>query len=190
MKPVIYHGAGWKSAEKLPTHSAWSLIHDILPRIGSNSTNPKHPTDIKARDVPERHPERGMFPCPGLSVQPTVAGASCLDCGWEGLGASITAMLQFTRLFQEVRLCPGLWKEVVCPHRAEQPSTLPSGSFGGLQGQCGAQPDLSVFDLLLQEWYEEHSRKEETQTPLQEPASASNSSVKPLSLRQRSQTVI
>ncbi|PKU32986.1 two pore calcium channel protein 1 [Limosa lapponica baueri] len=40
------------------------------------------------------------------------------------------------------------------------------------------------------EWYEEHSRKEESQTPLQEPASASNSSLKPLSLRQRSQTVI
>lgn len=57
-------------------------------------------------------------------------------------------------------------------------------------GVCGAQPDPCLFTPPLQEWYEEHSRKEESQTPLQDPASASSSSLKPLSLRQRSQTVI
>lgn len=49
---------------------------------------------------------------------------------------------------------------------------------------------VCLSGLLLQEWYEEHSRKEESQTPLQEPASACTSSLKPPSLRQRSQTVI
>lgn len=73
--------------------------------------------------------------------------------------------------------------------RAAEGSAL-RGPAGGPRGQYGAEPDLGVFDLLLQEWYEEHSRKEDSQTPLQEPASASNSSLKPLSLRQRSQTVI
>lgn len=57
------------------------------------------------------------------------------------------------------------------------------------QGCSGAKTDLCL-DLVSQEWYEEHSRKEESQAPLQESASASTSSLKPLSLRQRSQTVI
>jgi len=78
----------------------------------------------------------------------------------------------------------------VSSHGRAAEGSVRGGPAGGLRGQCGAEPDLGVFVLLLQEWYEEHSRKEESQVPSQEPASASNSSLKPLSLRQRSHTVI
>uniref|UniRef100_A0A8B9GC22 Two pore segment channel 1 n=1 Tax=Amazona collaria TaxID=241587 RepID=A0A8B9GC22_9PSIT len=62
--------------------------------------------------------------------------------------------------------------------------------FLGRRSRTKSDLSMKMYEEEIQEWYEEHSRKEETQTPLQEPASASNSSVKPLSLRQRSQTVI
>ncbi|NXS41977.1 TPC1 protein, partial [Balaeniceps rex] len=62
--------------------------------------------------------------------------------------------------------------------------------FLGRRSRTKSDLSMKMYEEEIQEWYEEHSRKEESQTPLQEPASASNSSLKPLSLRQRSQTVI
>ncbi|NXG63894.1 TPC1 protein, partial [Hemiprocne comata] len=62
--------------------------------------------------------------------------------------------------------------------------------FLGRRSRTKSDLSMKMYEEEIQEWYEEHSRKEESQTPLQEPASASNSSLKPQSLRQRSQTVI
>ncbi|NXF28946.1 TPC1 protein, partial [Nyctibius bracteatus] len=62
--------------------------------------------------------------------------------------------------------------------------------FLGRRSRTKSDLSMKMYEEEIQEWYEEHSRKEESQTPLQEPASASNSSLKPVSLRQRSQTVI
>ncbi|KAF1569613.1 Two pore calcium channel protein 1, partial [Eudyptes schlegeli] len=62
--------------------------------------------------------------------------------------------------------------------------------FLGRRSRTKSDLSMKMYEEEIQEWYEEHSRKEESQTPLQEPAPASNSSLKPLSLRQRSQTVI
>ncbi|NWW22605.1 TPC1 protein, partial [Falcunculus frontatus] len=62
--------------------------------------------------------------------------------------------------------------------------------FLGRRSRTKSDLSMKMYEEEIQEWYEEHSRKEESQTPLQEPASASSSSLKPLSLRQRSQTVI
>ncbi|XP_031984302.1 two pore calcium channel protein 1 isoform X1 [Corvus moneduloides] len=65
-----------------------------------------------------------------------------------------------------------------------------SAVFLGRRSRTKSDLSMKMYEEEIQEWYEEHSRKEESQTPLQEPASASSSSLKPLSLRQRSQTVI
>ncbi|NXH10208.1 TPC1 protein, partial [Bucco capensis] len=62
--------------------------------------------------------------------------------------------------------------------------------FLGRRSRTKSDLSMKMYEEEIQEWYEEHSRKEEPQTPLQEAASASSSSLKPLSLRQRSQTVI
>ncbi|XP_014820126.1 PREDICTED: two pore calcium channel protein 1 [Calidris pugnax] len=62
--------------------------------------------------------------------------------------------------------------------------------FLGRRSRTKSDLSMKMYEEEIQEWYEEHSRKEESQTALQEPSSASNSSLKPLSLRQRSQTVI
>ncbi|NWT39111.1 TPC1 protein, partial [Chroicocephalus maculipennis] len=62
--------------------------------------------------------------------------------------------------------------------------------FLGRRSRTKSDLSMKMYEEEIQEWYEEHSRKEESQTPLQEPPSASNSSLKPLNLRQRSQTVI
>uniref|UniRef100_A0A8B9CQX4 Two pore segment channel 1 n=1 Tax=Anser brachyrhynchus TaxID=132585 RepID=A0A8B9CQX4_9AVES len=65
-----------------------------------------------------------------------------------------------------------------------------STTFLGRRSRTKSDLSMKMYEEEIQEWYEEHSRKEESQAPLQESASASNSSLKPLSLRQRSQTVI
>ncbi|NXG52704.1 TPC1 protein, partial [Psilopogon haemacephalus] len=65
-----------------------------------------------------------------------------------------------------------------------------SSVFLGRRSRTKSDLSMKMYEEEIQEWYEEHSRKEESQTVLQEPASASSSSLKPLSLRQRSQTVI
>ncbi|XP_030316221.1 two pore calcium channel protein 1 isoform X1 [Calypte anna] len=65
-----------------------------------------------------------------------------------------------------------------------------SAVFLGRRSRTKSDLSMKMYEEEIQEWYEEHSRKEESQTPTQEPASASNSSLKPRSLRQRSQTVI
>ncbi|NXU39355.1 TPC1 protein, partial [Drymodes brunneopygia] len=62
--------------------------------------------------------------------------------------------------------------------------------FLGRRSRTKSDLSMKMYEEEIQEWYEEHSRKEESQTAQQEPASASSSSLKPLSLRQRSQTVI
>ncbi|XP_062446456.1 two pore channel protein 1 isoform X1 [Rhea pennata] len=67
-----------------------------------------------------------------------------------------------------------------------QMSTL----FLGRRSRTKSDLSMKMYEEEIQEWYEEHARKEESQTPLQESAPASNNSLKPLSLRQRSQTVI
>lgn len=105
------------------------------------------------------------------------------------LSASTATMLQRAGLFQEFGLYSWLWKEPSVP---EKKCALAWQSDRRLcpLGCVGHSLIPAVFAPPLQEWYEEHSRKEESQTPLQEPASASSSSLKPLSLRQRSQTVI
>ncbi|NXY48915.1 TPC1 protein, partial [Ceuthmochares aereus] len=79
-----------------------------------------------------------------------------------------------------------LQKIVLQMDKYGQISTL----FLGRRSRTKSDLSMKMYEEEIQEWYEEHSRKEESQTPLQEPASASNSSLKPLSLRQRSQTVI
>ncbi|XP_059683644.1 two pore channel protein 1 isoform X2 [Gavia stellata] len=79
-----------------------------------------------------------------------------------------------------------LQKIVLQMDKYGQMSTL----FLGRRSRTKSDLSMKMYEEEIQEWYEEHSRKEESQTPLQEPASASNSSLKPLSLRQRSQTVI
>nr|XP_009507132.1 PREDICTED: two pore calcium channel protein 1-like [Phalacrocorax carbo] len=79
-----------------------------------------------------------------------------------------------------------LQKVVLQMDKYGQMSTL----FLGRRSRTKSDLSMKMYEEEIQEWYEEHSRKEESQAPLQEPASASNSSLKPLSLRQRSQTVI
>ncbi|NWX41283.1 TPC1 protein, partial [Steatornis caripensis] len=79
-----------------------------------------------------------------------------------------------------------LQKIVLQMDKYGQMSTL----FLGRRSRTKSDLSMKMYEEEIQEWYEEHSRKEESQTPLQEPTSASNSSLKPLSLRQRSQTVI
>ncbi|NXW23249.1 TPC1 protein, partial [Circaetus pectoralis] len=79
-----------------------------------------------------------------------------------------------------------LQKIVLQMDKYGQMSTL----FLGRRSRTKSDLSMKMYEEEIQEWYEEHSRKEDSQTPLQEPASASNSSLKPLSLRQRSQTVI
>ncbi|NXE27993.1 TPC1 protein, partial [Ardeotis kori] len=79
-----------------------------------------------------------------------------------------------------------LQKMVLQMDKYGQMSTL----FLGRRSRTKSDLSMKMYEEEIQEWYEEHSRKEESQTPLQEPASASNSSLKPQSLRQRSQTVI
>ncbi|NXC76144.1 TPC1 protein, partial [Anhinga anhinga] len=79
-----------------------------------------------------------------------------------------------------------LQKIVLQMDKYGQMSTL----FLGRRSRTKSDLSMKMYEEEIQEWYEEHSRKEESQTPLQEPASASISSLKPLSLRQRSQTVI
>ncbi|NXW56765.1 TPC1 protein, partial [Eurystomus gularis] len=79
-----------------------------------------------------------------------------------------------------------LQKIVLQMDKYGQMSTL----FLGRRSRTKSDLSMKMYEEEIQEWYEEHSRKEEPQAPLQEPASASNSSLKPLSLRQRSQTII
>ncbi|XP_015733645.1 two pore calcium channel protein 1 isoform X2 [Coturnix japonica] len=62
--------------------------------------------------------------------------------------------------------------------------------FLGRRSRTKSDLSMKMYEEEIQEWYEEHSRKGEPQTPFQESASASQSSLKPLSLRQRSQTII
>ncbi|XP_066418197.1 two pore channel protein 1 isoform X1 [Molothrus aeneus] len=62
--------------------------------------------------------------------------------------------------------------------------------FLGRRSRTKSDLSMKMYEEEIQEWYEEHSRKEESQPPVQEAASAASSSLKPLSLRQRSQTVI
>ncbi|NXA02543.1 TPC1 protein, partial [Nesospiza acunhae] len=62
--------------------------------------------------------------------------------------------------------------------------------FLGRRSRTKSDLSMKMYEEEIQEWYEEHSRKEESQPPVQEAASAPSSSMKPLSLRQRSQTVI
>ncbi|NXQ91809.1 TPC1 protein, partial [Nyctibius grandis] len=78
-----------------------------------------------------------------------------------------------------------LQKIVLQMDKYGQMSTL----FLGRRSRTKSDLSMKMYEEEIQEWYEEHSRKEESQTPLQEPASASSSSLKPVSLRQRSQTV-
>nr|XP_009935039.1 PREDICTED: two pore calcium channel protein 1 [Opisthocomus hoazin] len=79
-----------------------------------------------------------------------------------------------------------LQKIVLQMDKYGQMSTL----FLGRRSRTKSDLSMKMYEEEIQEWYEEHSRKEESQVPSQEPASASNSSLKPLSLRQRSHTVI
>lgn len=79
-----------------------------------------------------------------------------------------------------------LQKIVLQMDKHGQVSTL----FLGRRSRTKSDLSMKMYEEEIQEWYEEHSRKEESQIPLQESASASQSSLKPLSLRQRSQTVI
>ncbi|XP_058672487.1 two pore channel protein 1 isoform X2 [Ammospiza caudacuta] len=62
--------------------------------------------------------------------------------------------------------------------------------FLGRRSRTKSDLSMKMYEEEIQEWYEEHSRKEECQPPVQEAAPAASSSLKPLSLRQRSQTVI
>ncbi|XP_061865953.1 two pore channel protein 1 isoform X3 [Colius striatus] len=79
-----------------------------------------------------------------------------------------------------------LQKMVLQMDKYGQMSTL----FLGRRSRTKSDLSMKMYEEEIQEWYEEHSRKEECQPPLQEPASASKSCTKPQSLRQRSQTVI
>ncbi|OXB71045.1 UNVERIFIED_CONTAM: hypothetical protein H355_000307 [Colinus virginianus] len=79
-----------------------------------------------------------------------------------------------------------LQKIVLQMDKHGQVSTL----FLGRRSRTKSDLSMKMYEEEIQEWYEEHSRKEESQIPLQESAFASQSSLKPLSPRQRSQTVI